>query len=107
MFCFCFCFFIGPYNITDLEAMTLNTTAVRLRWSKPFEYKNYYKYLVQIADSDTEITTVTEENVTVSGLNPGTNYNFCITVIAAKDAESVKRCTSQYTSKALTWCRAI
>ncbi|KAM6936903.1 receptor-type tyrosine-protein phosphatase eta-like [Xenentodon cancila] len=89
-------YFTRPYNITELQAITLNATAIDLKWMKPVGYKDYYQYLVQIVDNDTEFLTVLE-NRTMSGLTPGTNYTFCVTVIAAKDAEGEKRCISQYT----------
>ena len=80
--------------------MSLNTTAIYLRWMKPLEYKDYYRYRVEGADED---RLVSEENTTVSGLVQGTNHTFCVTVIAATDAAGEKRCTSQYTGKALRY----
>ncbi|XP_061578753.1 receptor-type tyrosine-protein phosphatase beta-like [Cololabis saira] len=89
-------YFTRPYHITELKAITLNTTTIRLKWTKPFGYKDYYKYLVQIGDNDTKFPTLDEES-TISKLIPGTNYTFCVTVLAAKDAEGEQRCISQYT----------
>lgn len=93
--------FSGPYNITDLNAFTLNTTAVYLNWTKPYEYKVDFKYRVKTTGCHNQTTNSEAENMTFSDLISGTNCSFCVTVIAENGTEGKEICTTQYTSRAL------
>ncbi|XP_072241597.1 receptor-type tyrosine-protein phosphatase eta [Leuresthes tenuis] len=90
-------YFTRPYNITELEAETLNTSAIHLNWRQPLEYKNEYIYLVQTTGCGSLNKTVEEENTDISGLTPGTNCAICVSVRAANGIEGEKYCISQYT----------
>ncbi|XP_068578957.1 receptor-type tyrosine-protein phosphatase eta-like [Cebidichthys violaceus] len=86
-----------PYSIGQLESETLNTTAVRLVWTKPLEYKTEYTYRVKTTGCGSQNTTLAEEVAEISALTPGTNCSFCVFVRAADGIEGEASCTSQYT----------
>ncbi|XP_075325609.1 receptor-type tyrosine-protein phosphatase beta [Odontesthes bonariensis] len=90
-------YFTRPHKITELKAVTLNTTAIQLNWMQPLENKNEYTYLVQTTGCGSHNNTVAEENIDISGLTPGTNCTFCVSVRAADGIEGEEYCISQYT----------
>ncbi|KAI3371524.1 hypothetical protein L3Q82_024105, partial [Scortum barcoo] len=90
-------YFTRPYSIRDLEAKTLNTTAVTLTWMKPLEYKDEYTYLVQTTLCGSQNKSLTQEVAQFSGLTPGTKCSFCVIVKAADGIEGQANCTFQYT----------
>ncbi|KAK1887148.1 Receptor-type tyrosine-protein phosphatase eta [Dissostichus eleginoides] len=92
-------YFTRPYRIEQLKADTLNSTVVFLVWTKPPEYKSEYRYRVEYAEFDYESKNKSseQEDTEISGLTAGTNYNFCVFVMAANGIEGKARCTSQYT----------
>ncbi|XP_071395777.1 receptor-type tyrosine-protein phosphatase eta-like [Centroberyx affinis] len=90
-------YFTSPYKITGLEASTLNTTAVHLNWTRPLQYKNGYKYWIEITGCGSRNKTVAEEEAEISELTPGTNCTFCVSVMAEDGTEGESYCTSQYT----------
>nr|XP_033940757.1 receptor-type tyrosine-protein phosphatase eta isoform X3 [Pseudochaenichthys georgianus] len=92
-------YFTRPYSIEQLKADTLNSTAVHLVWTKPPEYKSEYRYRVEYAEFDYESKNKSseQEDTEISGLIAGTNYTFCVNVMAANGIEGEARCTSQYT----------
>lgn len=94
--------FVGPYNVTDLQAETLNTTAIRLVWMKPLEYKVDYTYQVKTTVCGNKNKTLAEEGTEISELTPGTACTFCVFVKAKDGIEGKASCISQYTSKSLT-----
>ncbi|XP_029290476.1 receptor-type tyrosine-protein phosphatase eta-like isoform X3 [Cottoperca gobio] len=92
-------YFTRPYSIGQLEAETLNTTTVRLVWTKPLEYKTEYRYRVETTGccSESQNKTFAGEVAEISKLTPGTNFTFCVFVMAADGIEGKARRTSQYT----------
>lgn len=90
--------FVGPYGITELKAETINTTAINLNWTKPAEYRDDYKYRVATSGCAYKNNTLEQETIQISGLDPGTNCTFCVSVMAANGIEGQTVCTSQYTS---------
>ncbi|XP_034071781.1 receptor-type tyrosine-protein phosphatase eta isoform X8 [Gymnodraco acuticeps] len=92
-------YFTRPYSIEQLKADTLNSTAVHLVWTKPPEYKSEFRYRVEYAEFDYESKNKSseQEDTEISGLIAGTNYTFCVFVMAANGIEGEARCTSQYT----------
>uniref|UniRef100_A0A3B3XAX1 protein-tyrosine-phosphatase n=1 Tax=Poecilia mexicana TaxID=48701 RepID=A0A3B3XAX1_9TELE len=91
--------FSGPYNVTDLKAFTVNTTAVYLNWTKPYEYKHDFQYRVETTGCRNKTTNSSAESVTFSDLISGTNCTFCVTVMAEDGTEGKETCTTQYTSR--------
>lgn len=91
--------FLGPLSITGLRAETLNTTAVRLSWNKPPQYKPEYTYRVETTGCGSKSENLQGEVAKISALTPGTNCTFCVLVQAADSIEGEASCTSQYTSK--------
>lgn len=89
----------GPYAIRSLEAETLNTTTVNLTWMEPVEYKAEYRYQIETTGCGPQSKLVAEQVAQISGLTPGTNCTFCISVRAENGIEGEAVCTSQYTSK--------
>ncbi|KAM4618292.1 receptor-type tyrosine-protein phosphatase eta-like [Polymixia lowei] len=94
-------YFTRPYNISGLRATTLNTTAVRLNWTQPLQYKNGYRYRIETSGCGSRNTTVEDEEAEISGLTPGTNCTFCVLVRAEDGTEGEPRCASQYTKPEL------
>ncbi|XP_026032274.1 receptor-type tyrosine-protein phosphatase eta isoform X2 [Astatotilapia calliptera] len=90
-------YFTRPYGITELEAETINTTAINLNWTKPAEYRADYKYRVATSGCAYKNNTLEQETIQISGLDPGTNCTFCVSVMAANGIEGQTVCTSQYT----------
>ncbi|XP_078113681.1 receptor-type tyrosine-protein phosphatase eta-like isoform X1 [Sander vitreus] len=90
-------YFTRPYQIGPLQPETLNTTAVRLTWEKPLEYKPEYTYWVRTIGCGSQNKTVAGEVAEISELPPGTNCTFCVFVRAANGIEGKASCTSQYT----------
>ncbi|KAK9516915.1 hypothetical protein VZT92_024823 [Zoarces viviparus] len=90
-------YFTRPYSIRQLKAETLNTTAVRLVWMKPLEYKPEYTYRVKTTGCGSRNTTLAGEVAEISSLTPGTDCTFCVFVRAADGIEGEANCTSQYT----------
>uniref|UniRef100_A0AAZ1XZ88 Fibronectin type-III domain-containing protein n=1 Tax=Oreochromis aureus TaxID=47969 RepID=A0AAZ1XZ88_OREAU len=90
-------YFTRPYNITELKAETINTTAINLNWMKTAEYKDDYKYRVATSGCAYKNDTLRQKTIQISGLNPGTNCTFCVSVMAANGIEGQTVCTSQYT----------
>ncbi|XP_039881139.1 receptor-type tyrosine-protein phosphatase eta-like isoform X6 [Simochromis diagramma] len=86
-----------PYGITELEAETINTTVINLNWTKPAEYRDDYKYRVATSGCAYKNNTLGQETIQISGLDPGTNCTFCVSVMAANGIEGQTVCTSQYT----------
>uniref|UniRef100_A0A3Q2PB63 protein-tyrosine-phosphatase n=1 Tax=Fundulus heteroclitus TaxID=8078 RepID=A0A3Q2PB63_FUNHE len=89
--------FTRPYNITDLKASTLSTTSVYLNWTKPYQYKSHFRYLVEATGCGNKTNVSSAQNVTFSDLTPGTNCTFCVTVITLDDTKGREVCTTQYT----------
>ncbi|KAF7668966.1 hypothetical protein LDENG_00273380, partial [Lucifuga dentata] len=90
-------YFTRPHSIRGLEANTLNTTAIRLNWMRPQEYKNVYMYRVETTSCGSQNKTFIEEVAEISDLIPGTNCSFCVFVRAEDSTEGESSCTSQYT----------
>ena len=91
--------FLGPFSVTGLTAVTLNTTAVRLSWNKPPQYKPDYTYQVNTTGCGSKNENQSREGADISALTPGTNCTFCVFVRAADGTEGEASCISQYTSK--------
>ncbi|XP_047452281.1 receptor-type tyrosine-protein phosphatase eta isoform X25 [Mugil cephalus] len=90
--------FTRPHAVTELKAETLSTTEIQLTWTKPSEYKSYYRYRVTTAGCASQDRTLEgNTSVLLSGLNPGTNCTFCVTVKAADFTTGKETCISQYT----------
>ncbi|XP_043980901.1 receptor-type tyrosine-protein phosphatase eta isoform X2 [Gambusia affinis] len=90
-------YYTRPYNITVLNAFTLSTTAIYLNWTRPYEYKDDFKYWVETTGCHNQNTSSKGESVTFSGLTSGTNCSFCVTVMAEDGTEGKETCTTQYT----------
>ncbi|XP_068458580.1 receptor-type tyrosine-protein phosphatase eta-like [Clinocottus analis] len=90
-------YFTRPYSIRWLKCETLNTTAVRLNWTKPLEYKPEYTYRVQTTGCGSQNQTLAAQGTDISGLTPGTNCTFCVFVRAADGIEGEAICTVQST----------
>ncbi|XP_029908872.1 receptor-type tyrosine-protein phosphatase eta-like isoform X2 [Myripristis murdjan] len=98
-------YFTRPYNISSLEADTLNTTSINLTWTKPLDYKNGYSYRIKSADCASYNKTVEEEQAVMTELLPGTNCTFYVFVQAEDGIEGEPYRTSQYTYPELVYPR--
>ncbi|XP_077372151.1 receptor-type tyrosine-protein phosphatase eta isoform X2 [Festucalex cinctus] len=90
-------FFTRPYEIKNLEAHTLNSTAIQLVWMKPLQHKPEYTYRVETTGCGFQNKTVTEEVAVISELNPGTLCMFCVFVQVGDVVQGEGRCIPKYT----------
>ncbi|XP_041651491.1 receptor-type tyrosine-protein phosphatase beta isoform X4 [Cheilinus undulatus] len=91
-------FFTRPHGVRHLQAKTLNTTAVRLSWTDPMEYKPEYRYQVETTGCDTfKNINSTVNNTVISELTQGTECTFCVFVRAGDGIKGEANCISQYT----------
>ncbi|KAG7473791.1 hypothetical protein MATL_G00099630, partial [Megalops atlanticus] len=79
-----------PNPVQNLQASTVNISAVRLEWGSPAGVKNFYKYFVQISNNSGFLLnmTVQTNNTGISDLEPGTQYNCTVSTVASEDAVS-------------------
>ncbi|XP_045061143.1 receptor-type tyrosine-protein phosphatase eta-like [Coregonus clupeaformis] len=88
-----------PKAVSNLMIEDLNTTAIRLSWSKQDDHKPTYSYLVTVSKSGSMVENVstTVESYTFTHLQPGDSYTFSVvTVVQGVKSDSVE--TSSYTS---------
>ncbi|RVE72230.1 hypothetical protein OJAV_G00059530 [Oryzias javanicus] len=91
-------YFTRPSPITAFGTLALNSSSIYLNWTKPDEWKSYYKYSVKTMwAAGNRTTTVQDQNAVISDLIPGTNFSFCVTVIIPDSIEGEEICTHQYT----------
>ncbi|XP_045562202.1 receptor-type tyrosine-protein phosphatase eta isoform X3 [Salmo salar] len=76
-----------PNVVSSLMVEGLNTTAIRLSWPKPNDYKTTYSYLVTISKSVSVVVITTVEKYTFTNLMPGNCYN-CSVVTVVQDVKS-------------------
>ncbi|XP_056455026.1 fibronectin isoform X2 [Gadus chalcogrammus] len=119
----------GTCNITNVPGVpniifaNVNTTAVHLSWLHPDDLPSYYKYEIQTTNmSGATIVEQTLDNSTmavVTGLQPGTRYNFNVTLVEAdcdytveqfgytmpKAVTDLKVADVNTTAVSLTWLR--
>ncbi|KAJ3596594.1 hypothetical protein NHX12_002999 [Muraenolepis orangiensis] len=93
-----------PNPVINLQAHPNSTTSVKVEWSVPDGAKPYYKYRVQPADmSGTTTVQPTQSNSTVvTDLQPGTGYDFNVTVVASGCESAVEQAFSYTMPKAVT-----
>ncbi|KAI1903977.1 hypothetical protein AGOR_G00000950 [Albula goreensis] len=94
--------FTRPYPISSLNATTINTTVVFLRWDRPLQYQMGYSYRVQISNCTPAVRNQTEtaHDATITGLNPGTRCSFTVYPRAENGIEGEPRSVYQYTKPA-------
>eukprot|EP00063_Salmo_salar_P005253 XP_013980088.1 PREDICTED: receptor-type tyrosine-protein phosphatase eta-like isoform X1 [Salmo salar] len=92
-------YYTRPYPISGLLAPTVNTTGVRLTWTKPPQYKSGYTYRIQTEGCVSTPTnhTVTGEVAVIPELTPGTNCTFRVSVKAQDGIEGGTVSIFQYT----------
>ena len=88
-----------PNAVAEINATTLNTTAIFLSWPKPKEYQDTYKYRIEASNCTSRNVTVVNQEATMVELKPGTKCKFCILTSSAEDIEGEAYCTDQYTSR--------
>ncbi|CAB1323505.1 unnamed protein product, partial [Coregonus sp. 'balchen'] len=92
-----------PKAVSNLMIEDLNTTAIRLSWSKQDDHKPTYSYLVTVSKSGSMVENVstTVESYTFTHLQPGDSYTFSVvTVVQGIKSDSVG--TSSYTRTTTT-----
>lgn len=67
-----------PKAVSNLTAVEVEATAVRLQWGRPADYKAYYSYLVVARQAITVVQnySTANETVTFRSLTPGESYEF-------------------------------
>ncbi|TWW75630.1 Receptor-type tyrosine-protein phosphatase eta, partial [Takifugu flavidus] len=86
-----------PHPVHNLTATEVTTNTVTLTWEQ-LESKPSYLYLVQPAnDSVFWSTTVNITTVTITGLTPGSRYNFTVTSQTADGTQALQVSRSFYT----------
>ncbi|XP_072128391.1 receptor-type tyrosine-protein phosphatase eta [Mobula birostris] len=88
-----------PNPIQNLRIVAFSTHSISLQWVAPVEDQKDYKYRVVTEAPEVNNTTkiVTDENVTVEGLTPGTNYIFSVVTLAKDDTPSESVMIANYT----------
>lgn len=92
--------FLVPNPVQNLQARPKNTTSVEVIWSYPREAQSDYRYQVQVNGGQFN-KTVDGNRTEISNLEPGTQYNIGVTVLAAAGSQSLEEQTYSYTSKTL------
>ncbi|OWK56818.1 Receptor-type tyrosine-protein phosphatase eta [Lonchura striata] len=91
--------FTGPSPVVDLEAETIGVTSVTLKWGVNDSAFSTYTYRIEVVNgtSDTLVENVTssETKAEITGLIPGTLYNFTVFAVAA-DHETEGEGVSMY-----------
>ncbi|XP_060695157.1 receptor-type tyrosine-protein phosphatase eta [Hemiscyllium ocellatum] len=75
-------FTTAPNAVTNVTLVSRNTTSITLRWDRQSDYKSEYRYKVETIGDPSSNSTVSNESITVVGLNPGTNYKFSVSTLA-------------------------
>ncbi|XP_072906155.1 receptor-type tyrosine-protein phosphatase eta [Hemitrygon akajei] len=91
-----------PNPIQNLQIVKFSTSYISLQWLAPVEDQKDYKYRVVTERStapevDNATKIVTDENVTVERLTPGTNYTFSVVTLAKDDTPSEPVMIANYT----------
>ncbi|XP_058858760.1 phosphatidylinositol phosphatase PTPRQ-like [Acipenser ruthenus] len=89
-----------PNTVQDLNASSISTTSIELKWGKPQDYKTGYKYRVQGQNSSGGVvfnTIVNSENATVSPLETGTRYNLTVTTLTSDYTDGTSSAIIIYT----------
>lgn len=95
-----------PNPVQNGVAYPISTTSIKVNWSNPVDFKQYYEYLV-MTYNDTGL--VDSQNVSGNGcivlnLVPGSKYCINVTTRAAPGAESIPVQICTYTSKTKNEC---
>ncbi|XP_058857758.1 receptor-type tyrosine-protein phosphatase eta [Acipenser ruthenus] len=89
-----------PNTVQDLNANSISTTSIELKWGKPQDYKTGYKYRVQAPNSSGGVgfnTVVNSETATVSPLEAGTQYNITVTTLTSDNTDGTSSSIILYT----------
>ncbi|KAK6472686.1 receptor-type tyrosine-protein phosphatase eta-like [Huso huso] len=89
-----------PNTVQDLNANSISTTSIELKWGKPQDYKTGYKYRVQAPNSSGGVgfnTVVNSETATVSPLETGTQYNITVTTLTSDNTDGTSSSIILYT----------
>ncbi|MGH0133651.1 UNVERIFIED_CONTAM: hypothetical protein FKN15_073418, partial [Acipenser sinensis] len=89
-----------PNTVQDLNANSISTTSIELKWGKPQDYKTGYKYRVQAPNSSGGVgfnKVVNSETATVSPLEAGTQYNLTVTTLTSDDTDGTSSSIILYT----------
>ncbi|XP_072785819.1 receptor-type tyrosine-protein phosphatase eta isoform X1 [Taeniopygia guttata] len=85
----------GPSPVVDLKAETIGVTSVTLKWGVNDSASNTYTYRIQVVNgtNDTLVENVTsnETKAELTGLIPGTLYNFTVFAVAADNETEGER----------------
>lgn len=92
--------FLVPNRVQNLRARPKNTTSMEVTWSDPREAQSDYRYQVQVNGGQFN-KTVDGNSTEISNLEPGTQYNIGVIVLAAAGSQSLEEQTYNYTSKTL------
>ncbi|NWR12702.1 PTPRJ phosphatase, partial [Paradoxornis webbianus] len=76
--------FTGPSRVLDLEAESIGVTSVTLQWVVNDSASDTYTYRVEFEnDTSVESRTFHDTRAEITGLTPGTMYNFTVFAVAA------------------------
>ncbi|XP_007439776.2 receptor-type tyrosine-protein phosphatase eta, partial [Python bivittatus] len=86
-----------PSSVYNIRVIDVSTTMVKISWKSPDAAASTYSYRILINGESEKISPTPSTDI--SGLNPGTNYNFSIRSIAADHKtegtpESINNCTN-------------
>lgn len=90
-----------PNPVLNIKASPQSTVSVKVEWSDPLGVQEYYTYGIQTSTAGIPVntTTVSTNSTIITGLEPGTNYGFTITTVAAQGSVSSEEQAFSYTSE--------
>ena len=91
MYCSLFCLYVAPNPPLNVNASTINSTAVRVSWNPPNIINGkirYYTVVYRLNDSSetTELNS-TDVTIVVTGLDPFNHYIFYVLAVTVASSD--------------------
>lgn len=90
--------FLEPSDVQHLTIVDMTTVSAELKWSKPEGNREFYSVIFINKLKPVEQKCDSEE-CTITGLIPGTEYEFTVKAVVNKTFGGVASSVSDYTSK--------
>lgn len=90
--------FLEPSDVQHLTVVGMTTVSAYLKWSKPEGNREFYS-VTFMNDSNPAEKDCDKEECNITGLIPGTKYEFTVKAVVNKTFGGVASSVSDYTSK--------
>ncbi|XP_072291738.1 receptor-type tyrosine-protein phosphatase eta [Eucyclogobius newberryi] len=90
----------NPNPVLSLKASPESNTSVKVEWSQPQDYKLNYSYSIVTYNATGNVVsnqTIPGNIVSVTGLDPGTEYTIAVTTQVTPECQSTEEEVSSYT----------